>query len=349
MLSKTAIELLYVLNNKDLCTLDYLTHKLNLSKHTLLNALDEVDDFFENSDYSNIYISRKSGEGIKLIDIDQNFNEVLIGLYNNYNANDYTTVMGRCTQIILWLINAKEYITLQELADKVYVSKGTIINDMEIVKSVLSVFHITIESKRNNGIRLKGSETNIRKLFSSIINEGLSQAPVDVLISNNLESLYNLFEKELVDDIRILILETVDKNKEISNIQISALLVHVMIAIQRIKNNEGLEMPRDNLEKIRQTKYFQIALNLVDEIEGLVDLKFTTDEIAYIAMHFMCSKKDISKYQLSEDEYAVIDIKLKRTLEEILEIISLHTDTNAAKDKELIDGLILHCAHRLID
>lgn len=342
MLTKNSMELLFVLNKKEVCTLDYLVGKLNLSKKAVLNALDELDEFFKKEKDTAIHLIRKSGDGIRLVDKNQELNSVLIRFSESSNFVDNANAESRYAQILLILINADSFISLQDIADEMFVSKGTVVNDMDMIDTILNTYNIKLERIRNRGLRLNGNESDIRKLFSSVINGEVKKAPINVFVNDNLASLYDLFDKEFVDRIRNLILDMMNNNSELSNIQVSALLVHVIIAIKRMQNNETLQMPKENAKKIMQTEYYKMAEEFTCDIEKLIDIKFALDEICYIALHLMCSKKVLKNYDLVYDDYSIIDEKLKEVVNNVIQVIADETGLDSYQDKELMDGLILH-------
>lgn len=342
MLSKGSVDLLFVLSKKEVCTLEYLSKKLNLSKNTLMNLLDELENYLNQIPNIQLHLIRKSGEGICLYDEYQEMNTVLLMLSKHYSLGKQEIYDDRCIQEILILINELQYLSLQELVDKMYVSKGTIINDLDFVEKMLAIYHVKLIRVRNRGIKLSGDESDVRKLFSDIVNGKMDKAPIQLQPYDNLNSLYSLFHKEFVDRIHHLILQMMKEDLNLSNIQVSALLVHVMVAIQRIQSGESLKMPSENMERIKPTEYFKTAAKFTQSIKELIGVTFDVDEIGYIAIHLMCSKQVLQVYDLQEDEYTVIDEHLKEVVKDIVSLISLHTGFSSMKDRELMDGLLLH-------
>ncbi|MEG0360215.1 MAG: BglG family transcription antiterminator [Longicatena sp.] len=342
MLSKGSVDLLFILSKKEFCTLDYLSRKLNLSKNTILNLLDDLENYLFRIPNIKLHLIRKSGEGICLSDELQEMNIVLLMLSKHYSLNKQEIYDDRCIQEILILINENNYISLQDLADQMYISKGSIINDLDFVEKIFENYSLKLTRIRNRGIKLFGDESNVRKLFSDIISGKMNTAPIQLFTYDNLNSLYSLFNKEFVDRIYYLIEKMVKKDLELSNIQISALLVHIMIAIQRIQCGESMKMTSDNMDRIKGTRYYNIADKLTSSINDVIGVTFDVDEIGYIAIHLMCSKQVLQVYNLHADEFNVIDEHLKETVNEIVSLISINTGFSAIDDRELIDGLLLH-------
>ena len=342
MLSKNSIDLLFILDRNESLTIESIGNQLQLSKSSILNIVDELDEYLRSLSNSHVYLERKSGKGIQLMDPKHEMNKVFLDLSKGQSLQSLTLYNGRCIDEILVLINQRGFMTLQELADKIYVSKGTIINDLDTISKILEAYDLKLKRTRKKGIQIDGTEINFRNLFSDIINGKVSEAPTRFLPYDNLNSLYSLFNSEIVNRVNRLILRIIKEDVELSNIQVSALLVHVMIAIRRIKNGETLKMPQKNLKEIMPTKYYEISKRFTDEVEKVVGISFLEDEIGYIAIHLMCTRQVIQNYDLSLDSHQVIDEKLKNVVSESVQIISDLTHTNAFNDEELINGLLLH-------
>lgn len=342
MLSNGAIDVLFVLNKHEICTLEFLSKTTEISKNTIINLLNELEDFLGSIPDTNVHLVRKSREGIRLIDSLQEMNTVLFTLSSQYDIHNNDIYDGRCIQEILILINEKNYVSLQYLADKMFISKGTIINDLNVIDGLLSFYHITLDRVRNRGVKINGKEADVRNLFSDIVNGKVNKTSAQILNYDQMNSLYSLFNKEFVDRVYFLIMKLLNDDLELSNIQMSAILVHVMIAIQRIQNDETLRMPIENLEKIKETKYYSISDKFSKAIEQSIGLVFNEHETAYIAIHLMCSKQVLQNYDLSEDGHDGIDEVLKKVVDEVIQLISRETGNDSIQDRELIDGLILH-------
>ncbi|MGM9948020.1 BglG family transcription antiterminator [Floccifex sp.] len=339
MLSKQSVDLLFILMKKEFTTLDALMNELNLSKSTILNLLDELDAYLNQIPNLHIHINRKSKKGIQFVDEQQEMNTLLLNLSESMNS--LRLYDGRYFQELCILMNQKDYISLQSFADKVFISKGTLINDLNFIEKVLEAYHLRFNRKRNKGIRISGKETDLRNLFSDVINGKFTKAPTN-LSYDNINSLYSLFNQDIVDEVYRLIIKMINQNVELSSVQTSAVLVHVMIAIQRIQTGDSLQMPQSNLSTIIETPYYEISEKFTDVIANRFGISFSQSEVAYIAMHLMCAKRVLNTYRLEGDSYKVIDEEFKNVINEIVVLIQEETKLYFINDRELIDGLILH-------
>ena len=78
------------------------------------------------------------------------------------------------------LINTKDHITLSQIADILYVSRATIINDLDEVKRMLESGKLKVISHSNKGLRLEGLEGD-KRLFllrlMSVGSNGIKEKP----------------------------------------------------------------------------------------------------------------------------------------------------------------------------
>lgn len=347
MLSRQSANLLYLLSKNEISTLDTLSNKLGVSKKTVINALDELEHYLKGVSNCNIRLIRKSGEGIRLVDEFHDMNVVLIDLLQNQQKEILGFDNGRYIKEIMILLESNDYISLQKLADLMYTSKGTVINDLPYLEKILELYHIRILRTRNRGICLKGKETDIRSVFSDIINGKWDQAPIQEYSFGSINSLYCLFDKEIVDDVNELISQMITQNVELSNIQTSAILVHVMIAIQRIQKKESIQIPMEDLENLKNNSYYRICKDLTSKIEKRIRIHFSEEEICYLTLHLMCSKRLLNEETITNGLYEEVDEELQKMVFEIIESISLYTNTPTQDDQNLINGLMLHLSPAL--
>ena len=70
------------------------------------------------------------------------------------------------------LINTKDHITLSQIADILYVSRATIINDLDEVKRMLESGKLKVISHSNKGLRLEGLEGDKRLFLLRVMSVG---------------------------------------------------------------------------------------------------------------------------------------------------------------------------------
>ena len=147
-----------VLRN-DYITLDKLAEHFEVSKRTIQNDLVYIADLCR---ANNINLSRKPSFGIKL-DINKKdeekinsiLNDLHIRLFDKKERIDYISVLLLCN----------EKLTYQEIADKLRISRQTVINSIEEVSNRLKELNIDLNINKNKGLSISGEEQYIRKAF----------------------------------------------------------------------------------------------------------------------------------------------------------------------------------------
>ena len=67
------------------------------------------------------------------------------------------------------LINSSGYITLSAIADSLFVSRATIINDLDGIKEYIKKGKLEVISHPNKGLRIEGKESDKRQFLMKIV------------------------------------------------------------------------------------------------------------------------------------------------------------------------------------
>ena len=70
--------------------------------------------------------------------------------------------------LLAYLLNRTEYIKSEELCDFLYISKGTLTNTLRQVEETYQKYGITVHKKPGYGIRVEGSEFNLRQCMVDV-------------------------------------------------------------------------------------------------------------------------------------------------------------------------------------
>jgi transcriptional antiterminator len=80
----------------------------------------------------------------------------------------------RVRRIISILILANDHVTANELAERLVVSRNTILSDLQFVEEHIEPWMLTLERKQRTGYKIYGEEVHIRLLLEHIIQTELS-------------------------------------------------------------------------------------------------------------------------------------------------------------------------------
>lgn len=158
-----------------------LAEELNVSTRTIQYDLENVKKFFTNRDIP--FFSIK-GKGV-WIEISKSQKQSVTSEVAQLNKNDmYSNPEARIQCIILYLLLNNDYITAGTIAEKLNMSRSTILGDMDQINILLKETGISLKSRARYGYRITGSEYTIRTLAESILQEQLSVYDIYHMISN---------------------------------------------------------------------------------------------------------------------------------------------------------------------
>lgn len=229
----------------------------------------------------------------------------------NYSKVHYEMKNDRLIYILQRLLLSQNFIRLNDIADEMYVSKSTISSDMKKVREILDDYHLMILNKPHHGMKVKGSESSIRKciLDYGLINEDIfsPNASLDIW-----SKIMNDSDYEIVKDIL---------NKVISKPQFNAyktflnnLVMHTILAIKRIRSHCYVEQLYIQKGKQYEQEY-QVAKQIAAGLNRALDLVFPESEINYLQFHLIGKQNEISDLGKYDDLKYLTDRMLQTSSE----------------------------------
>lgn len=253
-MKKRTKQILLEILNKDDTTISSLATNFEVSQRTIRNDLNSINDFLSSNNLSNLSL-RSNGLIEKRDDI-----EVAYDLISDKDFYTYKlSKEERKVMIAILLIESSEYITLSKIADILYVSRATIINDLNSVKEYLKSGNLTVISHANKGLRLEGlesykrlfllnimmSDKDYKNLISSVSNE-------DMLLENHMDKVPKIINEQEHAHEKYLTDSSYNKLKTYLKIAISRLNRGELIEHQDKVCKRELSMAQDILRYISQ-------------------------------------------------------------------------------------------------
>ena len=141
---------------------------------------------------------------------------------------------------------------------------------------MLERFHLTIEKRARYGIRVAGDEMNRRICLASIA--------IDTRLAD--DELSGAISPDMLDTVGACVSDALEAEQyKINPVSHQNLVVHIAIAIARIRKECYVPMEAAHLEHVRGTREYAVAGTVAGEIERRFDIDLPEEEIAYIAIH----------------------------------------------------------------
>lgn len=223
----------------DYLTLDYDYHtskeigeEMELSSKTIRKEINHLNSVIKDK---GAIIESKPGKGfifkIKNKDKFKSFLKSDWYKYAYFQQDDGSKDI-RYENILRMFLFSNSYIKQYELAEIFHVSESQINKDLPIIKNTLNEYKLNLISKPYYGMKIEGSEKNIRLAIKNEIGEDPKLFDGD----ENKE----LFDKiqEIIDDIDF------GEDYYMPYANFKNLVIHIYISILRIKQKEYVKLPK---------------------------------------------------------------------------------------------------------
>lgn len=329
---KKIVQLL--LSSNELRTSLELATILQVSSKTIQNDVKKINEIFEN----NIaFIKSYRGKGYFLqINDDKKFRSSL----KSFSEKDVQVIPTEPEERIQFLMEKlllqSSYLKMDDLADELFVSRSTLQSDINDVRQVVKKYGLTLEHKPNYGIRITGNEMEIRFCISEYVFNHKSG-----LVDQSTE-LIEILPKEEFVWIRDSILSNLRKyGIVITDVSLNNLITHIAIACKRIREKEDVEIVQAEFGEITDKKEYIVAQEIVKKMEQKLNVSFSKNEVAYLAIHLQGTKKMHSNSEMDEIEN-YLEEDIRQLTREILQRIDSVYSLDFSEDNELILSLSLH-------
>ena len=293
MKSKYVKEILSILSANSYITAERLAKELNVSEKTIRIKIHELNNEFEKT---GIKIVSKPRYGyILLCDDNKDIKAI------NFNSNMVNDFEYRVKYIFEYLINNDEYIKSDTLSEALDISKTTLTNTLKLIEDNIKYYNIKIERRPNYGIKLIGTEFDIR---NCIIDYYLKQQIDDEIYKNK------LIENVIINFIK-------DNDIKLSEINLENFIQYISVSAERIKNNRVINSYNEDVLKDIKYEELDLSKKLAAILEKEICIKFNDTEVIFVAIHIASKSLLIS----SDNPNFIIQNKLDNIVHEMLDLV----------------------------
>ena len=333
-------------------TIATIAQELGVSSKTILRELYEVEQWLTAKGCS---LSKKTGAGIKVNgSIDRK--TIILDILQDEKEENIYSPKERQIVMISELLQNQEAVKLYNFTKILKVTEGTISNDLDKVEQWFEKQGITLIRKPGLGVYIEGQETNIRKAMVHFIYENIEEDQLLGVIRNSLmksahqstdietktqRRLLNLINKEVIHKLESSIQDAEGKmGHKLADSAYVGLIVHLALALQRIKKNEEIKIDQEFLQELKSYPEYLVATEMVASIAKNFAIKIPESEIGYITMHIRGSK---NRNDYIKDTKKIIgNFELVRISKEIIKIAEVETGRFLAHNENLLAGLVNH-------
>lgn len=287
---------------------DYITYQeisdeLNLSTRTIMRELAQLKNSLQTV---NLEILSKKGKGIRIVGSNEDKQNLIMDIQGS--KIDYMDKEERQELLCLELLRTNDIQKLYYYSNKFQVSEATISHDLDDLEEFFKSFDIKMIRRPGYGVGIEADESTIRQAISTIINNTVQHHIMNVDFDRyNIQDVIDQISvtknsnmNKLLDyDVLKTILEVFKMHHQELNLDNMAkssymgLLIHLMIAINRIKEGEQLQDNQAIFNLISDRKAYQNARTIVDYLSEAFDIEIEETECAFVAIHLQSAKSAI--------------------------------------------------------
>lgn len=344
-----------LLGSSDYISVKDIAQKLNVSARTIRIDIEKLDEHIsECFNSEELYIERKSGSGIRLKSKSPDFNLSELDIKSLAADKIQTDNSTRRLEIMNMMINSNEELTTQFLADQYYVSKSTILKDLDWINRWLKQYNLEVEKKQNKGVYILGSEKDIRNAIVAIlqlgnINPELSSAKIQKSVeakqrSNKYDEIVKIYPRINVDEIGNIIHNA---EKEFAFFMpeehYNSMFTHLVISIGRLLKGIKVDDESELIEGQCNDIETQVARYIVSRLEKEFNISIPQAEFAYICMHLMGLNIYSGTDRMNVDDALLsIPSNVKTLVYEIVRHVGNILSMDFTEDKILFLGLMFY-------
>ncbi|WP_167815086.1 BglG family transcription antiterminator [Sporolactobacillus shoreae] len=306
-----------------------ISNYMKLSKRTVAKYLDAIDDIIKPFD---LKLVRKQNNGIYFEGDVRPLFQPLVTSGNGIPGTKDERVLYIFSQLLMNF----DFVTIQQLAENMFVSRSTVEGDLKEVKAFLEKSHVSL-SYGQKGIRIETTERLRRDLVSKLIRMYWGRGSYakkengkltrDIKLPSDLE---HLFDSDTLNKVLSSLDEFFYRSRlDFTDYEFQSLAIHLIIAVERIKKNKFLATNNTKFELEQNT------LMLIEILQEKFQIKIPEEEKNYINIHIIAvQRKAMKQDDLIWEDDLIRKNSVAKFLKSNLNLTSY--------DDELIKGLTLH-------
>lgn len=311
-----------ILSNSKSMEVKKLITTYRISLKTLRTDVNEINDFLLEAKMSPTKLNEKE----KLILLEKD----IMKIQDRLNHMDtYSYKMSREERqiyIIAELLMSQDYITMQNLAKKLNVSRNTILNDFETVKDYCLAFNVNVLMKSSKGIKIECDQKDrnnlLMQIFHDLEDDYMEKSFFHQLIQRKLGMKIPL--EMIKEDLREYMEQ---QHMLVSDRVFSYVSIYLFVILNRKINKK-----RRTVEKLTGDTASDNLLNwFADKYEVRINKNDVKDFGRYMKQH---------DFNISSEQKEINDVELYGIIVYFLQMVGEDIECSLQSDTVLIESLL---------
>lgn len=235
-----------------------LAKKTGVTERTIKSDIPELAEYAKNAGAELI---SKKGVGYRLIAKDfERVNAVSVQLAMHFTLmGDLQDSQSLRTNVILRrLIVEENYLTLDEIAEEMFLTKSSIREEKKTIDAILDSFHLRWKKKHENGPLITGAEINVRMLMLCVFENHFHEA-MQIYQNEKYMSWFEYDEKQRYEIRHIFLRNLRESVCHIRDDHTQRLSRYLCLIVNRIKAGYYITFDEKQREYIRKLRQCQVS------------------------------------------------------------------------------------------
>ena len=299
---------------------------LGITDRTIRNDIQEINNDLEKNG-AIIKLKRNHGYYISILDEDK-YNKFVKEMDTKEdNASLLDSSEDRIKSILYSLLSTNEYVTMDDLAESVFISKNTLNKYIKTIKEIIGKYDLEYITKLNAGIKIIGSEDSKRKcIFDNVL-----YTDFDHYITGFTKEERTIFKDIDLDLLKDITIKQLDEHfVKTSDFNLKNIIIHLALMTTRVLGNNYISIQNINTD----ASIMGLVNGLCRELEEHYDIAISKGEKNYIYLQIVAN----THLEITD----IDDDHLRTSILKVLDVIYQDYNFDLRNDEILIADLFRH-------
>ena len=320
-MNKRMVSMIYRLSGSSSnLTIEGLAEEFKVSQRTVRNDLNAISDLLRENHLSELRI--KSG----VVSCGEDFSQALMLTADRDFYSYKLSKEERVKIAAAILVSSSEYTTLSAIADSLFVSRATVIHDLDDIKAFVKQGNLEVFSHPNKGLRVEGVESDKRK-FLMMLADGKCEGQDAVAKHISVQAGDKIIVQKILNEQEHI------HASFFTDGSFQKILLYLGIMINRSMQGEFIE-PRGRSSNHK----YRMAQDIMRYVVQYCHVSATEDEVQFLS-EMLSSVRYLKSKSVQKDV-----IKVQMITRQFIEKISEDLGMNLNDDYDFFENLSNHLA-----
>lgn len=244
-----------------------------VSERTIHSDLNQLVDFLAEKKLP-LVLNRKKGIGILLSGLPAEKDQLKCLVHQEHCQSSDKRLQDL---LIFHLLSAKDGLSLDELAEKLFISRPILRKKLLDLQPFLQQNQLELVSRPKVGTSVSGTERKKRAVLANTLRKMQKQDPKNL-------SLQEFFAKDTLSLIQHTLKDVFTENHLEIPPALSSIDIHIYFMLERMKQFQQIHLSQEEHHAVRNTQAQELSSQILAKLASFYPIEFSPAEINYLAL-----------------------------------------------------------------